>query len=264
MSLLRKFSICLSLIILVSSYAKAQERVRIVTFLWPPNMITDKLGAKPGQPKGAIVQVWENYIAPKAGIKIEWLGPYPFSRAMSMLESGEADAIQHLSKTPEREKKFIFSTKPIMRGRQGLVVLKNEKMNAITSVQQIKDKPIAMIGEGYLAPFYLQNKNQLKLVEVYGEEAGRQIVKMVLSGRVWGGYFTFSEVLMYYAASEKRLNDLKVISFPGSDSYETIYTAFSRKCDPALIRKIDTAITAVSETYDYPAMMRRISVEVNK
>ncbi|MGL4369370.1 MAG: substrate-binding periplasmic protein, partial [Spirochaetota bacterium] len=206
----------------------------------------------------------ENYIAPQAGVKIQWLGPYPFSRAMSMLEDGEADAIQHLSRTADREAKFIFSTKPIMWGRQGLVVQKDEKITSISSVSQLKDKKIAMIGDGYLAPFYQKNRKKIQLEEVYGENAGRQIVKMVLARRVWGAYFTFPDVLLYYAATEKKLNDLKVISFPGSDTDEITFAAFSRRLNPAMVKRLDDAITAVSRTYNYPEMTRRLFTEVNK
>lgn len=256
--------ISLFITILTSSFPQTRDVVRVACFSYPPNLITDRLGAEPGRPKGAIVQVWENYIAPEAGIKIEWIGPYPFTRAMAMLESGEADAIQHLSRTPDRTARFIFSDKPVMWGRQGILVLKSEKSRELRKPAELGSRKIAMIGDGYLAPFLRQNKNEINFIEVFGEDAGQKIVRMLLSGRIWGAYFTFPDVLLYYAALERRLNDVKVIPFPGSDSDEVTYAAMSKKLNPAITRRINSAITKVSGTYNYPGMTRKIFNEINR
>lgn len=258
--------ILISLLIttLTSSLSQTKDVVRVACFSYPPNLITDRLGAEPGRPKGAIVQVWENYIAPEAGIKIQWVGPYPFTRAMAMLESGEADAIQHLSKTPDRLARFTFSDKPIMWGRQGIVVLKSERLREIRQPGEFGSRKIAMIGDGYLAPFLLRNKQKIDLIEIFGEDAGQKIIRMLLSGRIWGAYFTFPDVLLYYAALDGRLNDVKVISFPGSDSNEVTYAAMSRKLNPAITRRINSAISKVSGTYNYPGMTVKIFKEINR
>ena len=247
-----------------SSAAFSKDVVKVVCFSYPPNMIVDRFGASPGSPKGPVAQVWENYIAPKADVRIVWVGPYPFSRAMLLLENGEADAIQHLSKTPDREIRFIFSQKPVMWGRQGLVIRTSEKTEKISGVFDLKDRKIAMIGEGYLAPFFRNNRKDLDIIEVYGDEAGQQIVRMVLTDRIWGAYFTFPDVLLYYAAADKKINDVKVIPFPGSDSDEVIYAAFSRKLKPDMVKRLDNAITAVCRTYNYPEMVKKVLSDVNK
>jgi ABC-type amino acid transport substrate-binding protein len=252
-----------SLMIICDS-ASAKDTVRIVYFSWPPNVITSEHGAEPGKPKGAAVQVWENYIAKKAGVEIKWVGPYPFSRAMAILEAGQADAIQHLSKTPDREKRFIFSSKPIMRGRQGLLVRSDEPMTRIRSVHDLKGKTIGMIGDGYLTPFFNENKKDIVFEKVFGDEAGQQIVRMLLAKRIWGAYFTFPDVLLYHAAGEKRLGEVKVIPFPGSDKEEIIYTAFSRKLDPKMIKRIDDAIASVVPAYDYPSMVQKVFIDINQ
>ena len=144
--------------LLLCDAVSAADVLRVVCFKYPPNLVDDRLGASAGTPKGAIVNVWENYIGPKAGLKIQWIGPVPFSRAMKMLESGEADAIQHLSKTPDREAKFIFSKKPIMWGRSGLLLLKSDPIVGIKDLSMIGDRKIAIIGDGYLPPFLLNNR----------------------------------------------------------------------------------------------------------
>ena len=86
---------------------------------------------------------------------------------------------------------------------------------------------------------------------------------MLISGRVWAGYFTFPEVLQYYAADTKALNQVKVIPYPGSDVMEVTYAAMSRKADPAIIARVDVAVSAVYGTYDYPSLIRDILRQIN-
>ena len=242
----------------------ADDVLRVVCFEYPPNLVADRLGAVPGSPKGAIARVWEDYIAPKAGVKIQWIGPVPFSRAMKMLEDGQADAIQHLSRTSEREAKFIFSRKPIMWGRSGILVLKSEPLNAVTDVSQLEEKKIVIIGNGYIPPFMVKNRNRLLIEEVYGDKAGVSVMRMVVNRRVWGGYFTFPEVLLWYAALEQRQGELKVISYPGSDVMEVTYAAMSRSTDQTLVRRIDAAISDVYGRYDYPSLVKDVLRQINR
>ena len=250
----------LTLVAVISLCASlyADDVIRVVCFHYPPNLVADRLRAAPGTPEGAIVRVWEDYIAPKAGLKVQWIGPVPFSRAMKMLEDGQADAIQHLSRTPDREEKFIFSKKPIMWGRSGILVLKSEPLNAVTDVTQLDEKKIVIIGNGYLPPFMVRNRSRLLIEEVYGDKAGENVMRMVVNRRVWGGYFTFPEVLLWYAALEGKQEQLKVIPYPGSDVMEVTYAAMSRRADPTLVRRIDAAVSAVSGNYDYPSLVKDV------
>jgi polar amino acid transport system substrate-binding protein len=56
------------------------------------------------QPTGASVEYREKYIAPKLGVKTEWVGPFPMLRLLKSLEDGEIDAIIVMAKNPDREK----------------------------------------------------------------------------------------------------------------------------------------------------------------
>ena len=237
----------------------AREVFRIAYWPYPPNLIVDRLGATDSAPKGAIVQVWENYIAPRADLEIRWIGPVPFSRALAMVEQGEADAVQHLSRTPEREKTFRFSRHPIMRGRQGLVVLAKDPVERIHGLDDLRGRKIGMIGEGYLAPFFQENRNSLMLEAVFGKDAAPQNVRKLLASRLWGIYYTFPDVLLYFAALDHRTREVKVIPFPGSEKDEVTFAAMSRKLDPKLVERIDQAIDATYQTYNYADMAKAVS-----
>ena len=90
------------------------------------------------------------------------------------------------------------------------------------------------------------------------------MVRMVVNRRVWGGYFTFPDVLLWYAALEGRLGSLKVIPYPGSDVMEVTYAAMSRRADPELVRRIDSAISGVSGSYDYPSLVQDVLRQLNR
>lgn len=243
----------------LASSLSAKVVFRIAYWPYPPNLIVDRLGATASAPKGAIVEVWEKYIAPRADLEIRWIGPVPFSRALTMVENGEADAVQHLSRTPEREKIFHFSRHPIMWGRQGVVVLAKDPLERIKALDDVKGKKLGMIGDGYLAPFFQENRKSLLLEEIFGQEAAQQNVRKLLASRLWGIYFTFPDVLLYYAALAHRTRELKVIPFPGSEKDEVTYAAMSRKLDPKLVERIDQAIDATYQTYNYAQMAKTVS-----
>lgn len=244
------------LLFIVSLTAYAKTTIRIGTWDYPPNMIISTDKEKPSF-QDAIVDVWEKYIAPKADLEIVWIGPLPFPRALQMLEEGSIDAVQHLSLTPERAQKFIFSKERIMWGKQGIIVKKDEPLNQITKVEQLKGKAIGMIAQGYLAPFFQNNKSLIIFEELSGVDFAQNNIQKLLNDRIWGIYFTFPDVLIYHAAQLGKRDLIKLISFPGSEKDEITYAAFSRKLSPKLIEKIDQAIQKTNDQYNYTKLTEK-------
>ena len=241
----------------------AKTVLRVGTWDYPPNMIIKLENNKP-KFSGAIVDVWEKFIAPEAALEIQWIGPLPFPRAMQMLEEGSIDAVQHLSLTPERTKRFIFSKEPIMWGKQGIVVKKDEPLNQITKIDQLRGRTIGMIAQGYLAPFFQNNKSELKLEELSGIDSAQNHIRKLRSGRIWGIYFTFPDVLFYHATQIGKREELKLIQFPGSSKDEVTYAAFSKKLPSKLIQKLDKAIQKANDKYDYHQLANKYSRATSK
>lgn len=255
---MRHLILLLTLLFASQLYGKAV--LRIGTWDYPPNMIIKTSGGKT-QFQGAIVDVWEKYIAPEADLKIVWVGPLPFPRAMLMLEQGTIDAVQHLSLTPDRAEKFVFSKEPIMWGRQGILVKKTEPLEKITKIEELQGKEIGMIAQGYLAPFLLSHKDKINFKELSGVDSAEKNLLKLLNGRIWGVYFTFPDVLVYHATQLGRRDEIKLIGFPGSEKDEVTYAAFSRKLSPALITKIDNAIQKVNDKYDYLKLIEKYNIK---
>lgn len=246
--------IIIILLAILASSVNAKTKFRIGTWDYPPNMIITMNNGKP-QFQGAIVDVWEKYIAPKADLEIVWVGPLPFPRALQMLEEGSIDAVQHLSLTPDRAKKFIFSKERIMWGKQGIIVKKSEPLKEITEVAQLKGKVIGMIAQGYLAPFFQNNKSQIIFEELSGVDSAPNNIQKLINDRIWGVYFTFPDVLIYHAAQLGKRDLIKLIPFPGSEKDEVTYAAFSQKVSPELVKKIDKVLQKANDQYQYTKLI---------
>ncbi len=219
----------------------AKTKLRIGIWDYPPNLIVSTVHDK-AEIKGAIYDVWSSIIAPHADLEIIWVGPLPFPRALQMLEEGTIDAVQHLSLTAERQSKFQFSKHPIMWGRQDIVVNKKEVLEKIENVEQLKGKNIGMIAQGYLAPFFLNNKSLINFEELSGIDSAQNNLKKLISNRIWGIYFTFPDVILYHANMMQINDQIKLIGFPGSDKDEVTYAAFSKRVSSKTIARIEQTI----------------------
>jgi ABC-type amino acid transport substrate-binding protein len=243
--------------------AHGADKLKVLYYNFPPHVITEGDGIKPGAPKGTAVDVWEKYVAPAAGVEIEWVGPIPFARALSLLEDGEADAIIFASKNPEREPKYIWPKVPHILDSTGLVVKKSDPLKRIESVKDIQGKSIAKNNSGYIVPFLSKNKDKFTFEESSGDSAPQQIIAKVVAGRVWAGYVTWPKVLMYHAIKEKVQDQLKIISFPSSD-LEGAFAAMSKKLDPSMVKRVSDAIEKTGKKYDYPKMLNEYLDQIKK
>jgi polar amino acid transport system substrate-binding protein len=236
--------------------ARAADEVRVVYYNYAPHLITDQLGAKESAPKGPIPDIWEKHIAPAAKLKVKWIGPVPFPRAMAMVESGEADAIDMAAKTPDREPKFIYSSLPIVMSTTGLVVKKSEPLRAIRSIADIGSKSIGLLTNSVLLSVLEEHKEKILFEPIPGEHSAEQNLEKLLSDRIWAVYFAFPDAVLYYAALRHKLDQVKVIPFPKAPIHYA-YFFMSKKADPALVKRIQEALPAATKQYDYPKMVKK-------
>ena len=248
---LKKISQIFFLSLLFIQTNQAADKIKVGYFVYPPHMIQ---GATATAPKGAAVDVMEKIIAPKADIKVEWVGPVPFARLLTMLEAGEIDMIGLSVPNKERLEKFIFTQNAPLWGKQGLLVLKTEPIDSIKSADDLKGKTISKLLKGNLPKFFDENQATIKFDEVGGDNSAELNLKKVLAGRSFGSYFAFPDVLLYYAATEKALDKVKLIPYPGSEDNVKGFFPLSRKLDPKLASRITSAIEASTKDYDYLKM----------
>lgn len=233
-----------------ASSAPAKRKVRIVYYHYPPHFIITKTGMT-----GAAYEVW-NRVTKRAQVDSEWIGPIPFLRAQAMLEKGEADVMVRFAKTPEREKKFIYTEKAPMWGKQGIAVLRTEPLNEIRTPEDIRGKNIGMISGGILPKFLADNRDLVTLEPIPIDTVHLNMTKLIKK-RIWGVYFVFADVANYFAAKEKLSKEIKIIPYPGSQGFQYSYMPISRKADPKLAELLVKAINIESQTYDYEKISQK-------
>lgn len=248
---LKRILFAFSLLVLMINTGIAADKIKVGYFVYPPHLIQ---GSDVASPKGAAVDVIEKIIAPKADIKVEWVGPVPFARLLTMLEAGEIDMIGLSVSNKERQEKFIFTQNAPLWGKQGLLVLKSEAIDSIKTPADLKGKTISKLLKGNLPKFFDENQATIKFDEVGGDNSAELNLKKVVAGRTFGSYFAFPDVLLYYAAVEKASDKVKLISYPGSEENVLGYFPLSRKLDPKIASRITSAIEASTKEYDYLKM----------
>lgn len=93
------------LLFLLLCHPVSAETIRMAIFSLEP-FLTMK--GERQEPAGITVDYWRDYIAPRMGVRLEVLGPFPSKRAEAMLENGEVDVVSQLTKIPYREKNFYI------------------------------------------------------------------------------------------------------------------------------------------------------------
>ncbi|OFZ29069.1 MAG: hypothetical protein A2622_13335 [Bdellovibrionales bacterium RIFCSPHIGHO2_01_FULL_40_29] len=237
--------------ILFSTMLMAADTVKVGYFVYPPHLIPTKNNKAP---IGAAVDVIEKYVAPKAKLKVEWVGPLPYARLLTMLDSGEIDAIGLTVSTPERQKKYHFSKNAPLWGVQGIVALKGAQPDKIAKGEDLKGKIIGKLLGGYLPEFLEKNKNHFMIEDVGGDNSAELNLKKVLEGRIYGSFFAFPDVLLYYASAENQLNKVQLVPYPGTEINILGYFPMSQKSNPELVKKMIAAVDSSTKEYDYLKM----------
>lgn len=154
----------------------------------------------------------------------------PFSEALKLVETGQADMINLIFKTPEREKMFLFS-KPILKV-QSLVWVKKE-----LKVKDFKELSAFVVGvvEGDANEALLRQKNPSVLVKRF--ESFQQLIEAVENREI--DAFLMEDLTASYYLIKHDLYHL-FESLPPL-SVEWAYFAFART-KPQLVEKFYAAL----------------------
>ncbi|MFD1623755.1 substrate-binding periplasmic protein [Azospirillum griseum] len=230
--------------------AHSQTVVRVGYFDYPPTIATDKAG----KPYGPLVEIWEKHLAPRGGFTVQWVGPEPFARLLDSARKGDIDAWCQLFPNKERREWFDFPTIPIGSFNQVIWVRQDNPMTEITSVDDIKGKPIGKLLAGFLPPFMEDNIGSLVLQEHGGSDAPVVAVRKLLLDRLWGLYFVYGDSIRYAAAKEGVLDRIKALPIRIGDPDQPIYTAMHRGIAADKKAMILKALEASQGAYSYKAL----------
>jgi signal transduction histidine kinase/ABC-type amino acid transport substrate-binding protein len=179
-------------------------------------------------------------IAIELGIDIELI-PMSWQEAMEALEKGEVDAVQGMTKSSIREKKFDFS-EPLVTNSQAIFVLKDT--NYISDLKDLAGKKVSFqrgdvsyeLGQDIenIKPYIMTNQEEAIDLLLQGE------VDAFVGNRLTG---------IYYLQREENFDKVKIV---GEPMHITEYCTSVQKGDKEVLDKINLGLDRIKKngTYD--------------
>jgi polar amino acid transport system substrate-binding protein len=168
-------------------------------FNWPPFDFVVS-----GEPRGFGIELM-NMIAARTGLNVEYVNGYTWDELLTMFFKGEIDIIHSISRTPEREKKALF-TNPYYHSKNVLVLRRDT-----ADIQVLKDlegKIIALPKGWSSIDFFKKNYPDIHIIEV---ENSRQALEYVDQGKVQAT--VEQEGIVSYFINKFGFRDLKISSW---------------------------------------------------
>ena len=197
-----------------------------------------------------------NAAATRIGVKVKWVA-VPWKRALAMVESGEADAITYISKSPERETwAFFLENNLLSSAKISFIVLKENPKKIsyngnLAKFLQDVDAPIVMRGFSVGNDLIDRGKKQ---------EAGTmgQLVSMLLAKRADVAIVNWSD---FSGAFKDRpeLNSVVPLSPPVAENKNYIAFSKARKHE-SVARRFGDSIKAFKETPAYLGLLAHYKV----
>lgn len=210
----------------IGSYAKAEaglKEVRISFFNVPPHIFLDE---KTGQLKGAAYELLENYLAPAMKVKFIWDNePTTIPRQVSLLETDVEYASALLIYSPERAQKLIFPDVLYASGKTSLAVLKSNKLEKITKVEDIAGMTLGYANNAVISPFVKNEKVKLDLISA--SNFNEINFKKLMAKRIDAVYAPDKASLLFIMRQMNLEDQIKVLELPEKPA---LYSAvFSQK-----------------------------------
>lgn len=158
----------------------AAETLRMAVFQLEPFMME----TAPGKLGGVTIEYWRRYIAPKLGVDLEVVGPFPIPRVVKMLENGEVDTIANMTKIPEREAIFIYPQTHLATISTCVMVRADDPLSSARSPSDFYGRKIGFTEDSYLPPFMIDDRIALELVS--SADYRRMNLNKLFAGRIDG------------------------------------------------------------------------------
>jgi len=212
--------------ILVSGVLYA-ETLRAGFFQHPPHHYKTKTG----QIRGATVTYF-NLMAKKMGYDVEWVGPLPFSRLLSMLKRGELDIYPHSIYNPDWKKFLYYPKKYYYLAQPILVVRKDNPLTKIESINDIRNFKINWVDGVPPSPFIQKNKAALEIkLMPFGEQLWKQSIFKIINKRVDAVHDLNAFSIPFEAKQLGLDKEIKVLRLP--EPAEKVFVAISKKAPNA-------------------------------
>lgn len=244
---MKNFFIAILLLILI--YPAVAQTVKVGFFQgYPTNFIDEKTGIVTGH----TVEYIKDFLN-EIGYEVEFVGPLPFPRLLSMLKSGDIDSLLGMSWIKEREEYVFYPNKPYRITIPSIFVL-NES-NIVNGMDLLKLAEFTFsYRNGAVLPESLREFESILEIESLSRDTWiDQSLQMLELGRI-DGIINSSDLSIIAAAKRLGLHKrIRKVTLPGKR--DPIYLGISKKSEigPKLIKKYNKNILSTKlfiEDYD--------------
>lgn len=197
----------------------AREPLVIACFRLDPFTMADPVT---GEPAGAVIDYWREYIGPALDLEVSFKGPYPISRVSRMLENGEIGAAALFTKIPEREARFLFPSSILCEIESCLMVAPDSPIFEVKAQEDLFDLTVGFIVGGYVPELFKHPRITLELVS--NEDYRLANLKKLVAGRIDALLDINKVSLLYYLPRAGFEDRVRIVELPVRNS--AIYSLF--------------------------------------
>lgn len=232
--------ICSLLFSIFSSLCWAEPALKVGYFELPPHGNSDGTGA-------AI-----DYFQLVAN-ELHWKASFVVIPLARMMLTDEVDVILYVGKTSEREKKFVYTDKPIMNMQGAIALATKNPLHKIQNANDLKKMTIGAWQGGYRSE--LMQTSGLKIENYPGEAVSQRALRMIATSRL-DAFYNPEETSLIYSIQKNHLSDqLKVLQLPEKPT--GLYVAFSKKAPSQLIVQFNQAHAKIEKQKPYKDVLNQ-------
>lgn len=208
--------------------------LKLVAFPYPPLMMADAAHAPAGQMVELIRRVFQRMGRP---VQIELL---PLARALLQMETGAADAMFTVKKTPEREAAYLFSSVPVLQQDYVFFTLDDSAQLFRGDLAAMADTRIGVVGGTSYGPRFDAAVKQGLLRRLETSSSHEASFRKLLAGRMQA--VICSRVVGLALLQQLQAGGRVKISGPVVDTTQS-YVMFNRRSvTPQLVAQFDRAL----------------------
>lgn len=215
--------------------------LRLVSFPYPP-LVTLDAGHAPDGPMGGpmvglVTRVFQRMEQP---VRIEIV---PLARALLQMETGSADAMFTVKKTPERMAAYLFSSEPVLQQDYVFFTLSDTPQRFRGDLATLADTSIGVVGGTSYGPRFDAAVKQGLLRRLEVSSSHESSFRKLLAGRMQ--VLICSRVVGLAIVQQLQAGARVKVSGPVVDTTQS-YLMFSRRTvTPQLVVQFDRALQAV-------------------
>ncbi|MCK5098372.1 MAG: transporter substrate-binding domain-containing protein [Desulfobacteraceae bacterium] len=234
--------VCISIFLFFGTPLFA-ETIQMGFFQLKPHAFSEDNSTKP---IGASIDYF-NILAGKMGYDVSWEGPIPFQRLIKRLREGTLDGSILFLKTPPRENFLYYSNSYIFKLKTIFAVKKNNPLNKIESINDVKDYRVGFLKGGRTSPFITNNLDKLIMELMPGKTWVEQNLLKLKAERLDAVYDLNQYTLKYVMHKMKLQDNFKILIVP--EEPNPVYPIFSKASPKG--KKLHQQCNEVVKTYSH-------------